>query len=181
MSATQHGDLYGLLAEFDSPTAVVEGARSAWQRGYRQMDAFSPYPIHELSDAIGFRRTVLPLIVLGGGIVGGLTGFGLQYWINVFAYPVNVGGRPFNSWPAFIPVTCELTVLCAALAAVLGLLALNGLPRPHHPLFNAEAFKLASRDRFFLCIESRDALFDPLETRRFLEQQGASVSEVRDE
>jgi hypothetical protein len=181
MQATEHNDLYGLLGEFDNPTAVVEGARSAYERGYRRLDAFSPYPIHELSDAIGFRRTALPLIVLASGIVGGLSGFGLQYWVSAVAYPLNIGGRPLNSWPAFIPVTFELTILFAALAAVFGMLALNGLPRPHHPLFNAENFKLASRDRFFVCIESSDPIFDLVETRRFLEEHGASVSEVRDE
>ncbi len=162
-------DLYGLMAEFDTPTALVAAARRAYQAGYRRMDAYSPFPIEELHEAIGAHHTRLPLLVLLGGLAGGLGGYALQYWVSAVAYPINVGGRPFHSWPAFIPVTFECTILVAALSAVLGMLALNGLPMPYHPVFNAPRFALASRNRFFLCIEARDPHFDPAETRRFLE------------
>jgi len=161
--------IYGLLAEFDGPTELVDAARRARHEGYRAMDAFSPFPIEELPDALGFRRTGLPLVVLSGGLLGGVGGFLMQYWISAIAYPLNVGGRPYLSWPAFIPVTFECTILAAALSAVLGMLALNGLPMPYHPVFNVPRFALASRNRFFLCIQARDEKFDLEETRRFLE------------
>jgi hypothetical protein len=157
------------MAEFDGPGALLEAARHTYEEGYRHMDAYSPFPVHGLAEAIGFRRTHLPLLVLLGGIAGGVGGYGLQYWISVVAYPLNVGGRPLHSWPAFIPVTFELIILGAALAAVLGMLALNRLPMPYHPLFNVPAFGLATRDRFFLCIEATDPKFDVEETRRFME------------
>ena len=160
---------YGLMAEFDDPKALVLATSMARAEGYRRMDAYSPFPIEELNDALGAHQSGLPLIVLIGGIVGCLGGFLLQYWAAVIAYPVNVGGRPFNSWPAFIPVTFECTILGAALSAVLGMLALNGLPMPYHPVFNVPRFALASRNRFFLCIEARDKKFDVVETRAFLE------------
>lgn len=161
--------LYGLMAEFDGPDDLLEAARRAYEEGYRRLDAYSPFPVPGLAEAIGFRRTRLPLIVLFGGLVGGLGGYYLQYWISAIDYPLNVGGRPLHSWPAFIPVTFELTVLVAALAAVLGMLALNGLPMPHHPVFNVPAFELATRNRFFLCIEATDPQFDVVETKSFLE------------
>jgi hypothetical protein len=170
--------IYGLMAQFDEPGAAVAAAREAYAAGYREMDAFTPYPIEELSEAIGFHHTRLPLLVLLGGLAGAVGGFLLQFWVATIAYPVNVGGRPLNSWPAWVPVTFETTVLCAAFAAVLGMLALNGLPRPHHPVFNAPQFELATRDRFFLCIEARDPRFDRVETRRLLERLGAKVSDV---
>ena len=176
---TPRPTLYGLMAEFDSPTDLVAAANAARLEGYRRMDAYSPIPIEELHAALGFRHTKLPLIVLIGGIVGGLGGYGLQYWTQVIAYPLNIGGRPFHSWPSFIPVTFELTILGAALAAVFGMLALNGLPMPYHPVFNAPRFALASRNRFFLCIETRDPKFDRDATHRFLEGlQPRGVSEV---
>ncbi|HXG63622.1 MAG TPA: DUF3341 domain-containing protein [Blastocatellia bacterium] len=168
----KHPELYGLLAEFDNPTAVVNAAHHAYEEGYRKMDAYSPYPIEELSEAVGFHHTRLPLIVLAGGIIGGLAGFALQYWASVIEYPLNVGGRPLNSWPAFIVPTFETTILGAALSAVFGMLALNGLPRPYHPVFNSERFALASRDRFFLCIEAKDPKFDRDKTAEFLRSLG---------
>jgi hypothetical protein len=160
---------YGVMAEFDDPTALVAATRRAYQEGYRRMDAYSPFPIEELHEALGARHTRLPLIVLLGGVAGCLGGYGLQYWVSAVAYPLNVGGRGFHSWPAFIPVTFECTILAAALAAVLGMLALNGLPMPYHPVFGVPRFALASRNRFFLCIEARDPKFSLEGTRRFLE------------
>jgi hypothetical protein len=163
--------LYGLLAEFDNATALTRAAEAAHKAGYRRMDAYSPLPIHELPEALGHPTSRLPLVIFLGGLLGCLGGYYLQYWSAVDAYPLNVGGRPLNSWPAFIPVTFEMTVLVAALTAVLAMLARNGLPRPHHPLFAIERFSLASQDRFFLCIESRDPKFDAAATRQFLAGQ----------
>jgi Protein of unknown function (DUF3341) len=165
--------LYGLMAEFDQPEVLLEAARRSFAEGYRRMDAYSPFPIDGLAEAIGFRRTRLPLIVLIGGIIGCVGGFYLQYWAAVIDYPLNIGGRPLNSWPMFIPVTFELTILLAALSAVLGLLALNGLPMPYHPVFNVERFQLATRNRFFICIEAADPKFDYEATRRFLASVGS--------
>jgi len=161
--------IYGLLAEFDDPNALVAATTQAYREGYRRMDAYSPFPIEELHEALGGQHTRLPLIVLIGGMFGGLGGYALQYWTQAIAYPINVGGRPYHSWPAYIPVTFECTILAAALSAVLGMVALNGLPMPYHPVFNVPRFALASRNRFFLCIEARDPKFDVERTRRFLE------------
>src|SRR3954470_11815430 len=152
--------LFGLLAEFETPTALVEATEKARLAGYRKMDAYSPIPIEELSEALGLERTRLPKLVLLGGILGGLAGYGLEYWSQAIAYPLNIGGRPFHSWPQFIPVTFEMTVLGAALTAFVGMWALNGLPRPYHPVFNVPEFARASTDRFFLCIEAADPRFD---------------------
>ena len=142
------------MAQFDSPGHLVSAARETYEAGYRQINGYSPFPIEELDQAIGFKRTTLPLIVLAGGILGGLGGFFMQYWMEVIDYPIIVGGKPFNSWPAFIPITFECTVLVAAFSAVLGMLALNKLPQPYHPVFNAPSFALATRDSFFLVIEA---------------------------
>jgi hypothetical protein len=165
----KRSSLYGLMAEFSDPTELVAGTRSAREAGYRVMDAYSPMPIEGLHDALGEGPSKLPLIVLIGGLVGGISGYTLQWWASTVAYPLNVGGRPLHSWPAFIPVTFECTILVAALAAVLGMLALNGLPEPYHPVFNVPRFALASRNRFFLCIEATDPKFDLDATRAFLE------------
>ena len=156
------------MAEFDGPDKILAAAKAAYAAGYRRMDAYSPLPIHGLSEAIGLEKTILPRIVLAGGICGGIGGFSLQYWASVINYPINIGGKPLNSWPSFIPVTFECTILLAALSAVFGMLALNGLPQPYHPVFNVERFERASRDRFFLCIEARDKQFDRKATREFL-------------
>ena len=161
--------IYGLLAEFDDPEDLIAAAKRAHAEGYRHMDAYTPFPVHGLSDAVGFRRTKLPLIVLIGGITGCVSGFAMQYIANVWHYPINIGGRPLNSWPAFIIPTFEMTILFSAFAAVLGMLALNGLPQPYHPLFNVPAFELASRSHFFLCIEATDPKFDLEGGRRFME------------
>jgi hypothetical protein len=161
--------IYGLMAEFDDPTTLVAAAAQARREGYQSMDAYSPYPIEELHEALGAHHTRLPLIVLIGGLCGCIGGYALQVWVSAVAYPINVGGRPYHSWPAFIPITFECTILAAALSAVLGMLALNHLPMPYHPVFNVPRFALASRNRFFLCIESKDPKFDLDGTRRFLE------------
>lgn len=171
--------IYGLLAEFEDASALVEATRQAYEKGYRRMDAYSPFPVEGLAEALGFPKTRLPLLVLVGGILGGLAGYALQYYSSVISYPINVGGRPLHSWPAFIPVTFELTILMAALFAVLGMLALNGLPMPYHPVFNVPRFALATRDRFFLCLEATDPLFQVEETKGFLESlQPREVTEV---
>jgi hypothetical protein len=164
--------IYGLMAEFEEPSDLVAAAHRARLEGYRRMDAYSPLPIEELHDALGFHDRRLPLIVLIGGIFGCVGGYGLQWWASTMAYPLNVGGKPMHSWPAFIPVTFETTILVAALSAVFGMLALNGLPQPYHPVFNVPRFALASRNRFFLCIEARDPKFDLNRTREFLERLG---------
>ncbi len=161
--------IVGLVAEFVDEKTLLAATQRAYGAGYRAMDAFTPYPVEEIADALRFRRTHVPLVVLTGGLLGGVGGFAMQYWINLYAYPLNVGGRPLNSWPAFIPVTFETTVLVAAIFAVFGMFALNGLPEPYHPLFNVAEFGRASQDRFFLYIETSDPIFDYEQTRAFLE------------
>ena len=171
--------IYGILAEFDSSTDLVYAAKAAYAAGYRKMDAYSPFPIEEASDAIGFHKSRVPLIVLLGGLLGGLSGFGLQYWINVISYPLNIGGKPYDSWPAFIVPTFEMTILFAGLAGVFGMFALNGLPMPYHPLFNVDRFSAVTRDKFFLCVEAADPKFDVVDTQRFMESlKPLSISEV---
>jgi hypothetical protein len=165
--------LYGLMAEFDNPTDLVAAARRSYEEGYRMINGYTPYPIEELAEAIGFHKTGMPLLVLIGGIVGAVLGYGMQYYLAAVDYPINVGGRPFHSWPSFIPITFETTVLCAALAAVFGMLALNNLPQPYHPVFNAPDFELASRDRFFLAIEAKDPQFDYEKTLKFMKTLNA--------
>jgi hypothetical protein len=164
--------LYGLMAEFAEADQLMDAAHAARQAGYRRIDAYSPFPMEGLSEALGQHSSRLPLLVLLGGILGGLAGYGLQYWINLMEYPYNIGGRPYHSWPAFIPVTFETTILGASLFSVLGMLALNGLPMPYHPVFNVPEFNLASQNRFFLCIERRDKKFQLPETEQFLQSLG---------
>jgi Protein of unknown function (DUF3341) len=166
--------IYGLMAEFEEPTALVRAAREVRKAGYEKIDAYSPFPIEQLDEALAIRHTRLPLIVLIGGLIGCLGGFYLCYWVSTTVYPLNIGGRPLNSWPAFIPVTFECTILLAALSAVLGMLALNGLPQPYHPVFNVPSFDQASRNRFFLCIEASDPKFDLNATRKLLKSLGAT-------
>jgi hypothetical protein len=171
--------IYGMMAEFDTPDSIVHAARLTHEAGYRRIDAYSPFPIEALAEAIDFHPTDVPLVVLIGGILGGLSGFFLQYWIHVINYPINVGGRPLDSWPAFIVVTFEMTILFAGIFAVLGMLALNGLPMPYHPVFSVPRFAFASKDRFFLIIFSSDPKYEAAETRRFLEGLNPrSISEV---
>lgn len=158
------------MAEFENPVDLVNAARQARAAGYRQLDAYAPFPVEELADALQLGSTRVPFLVLVGGIIGAVLGYGMQYYMMAVDYPINVGGRPYHSWPAFIPVTFETTILVAGLFAVLGMLALNGLPMPYHPVFNVPRFALATKDRFFLCIEATDPLFDREDTRRFLER-----------
>lgn len=168
----KRGELFGLLAEFGDEDALVAATRKIREAGYTNLDAYTPYPVEGLAEALGFHRSRVPLVVLGGGILGAVGGYFLQYWLNVLDYPINVGGRPLNSIPAWIIVTFELTILSAALFAVLGMLALNGLPRPNHPVFNVPEFALASTNRFFLALEASDPRFEARTAREFLESLG---------
>ncbi len=171
--------IYGLMAEFDSPTDLVLAARKTHEAGYRKIDAYSPFPVEELAEAIGFHNNGVPLVVLIGGILGCVGGYLMQWWIATVSYPVNVGGRPYHSWPAFIVVTFELTILCAVLSAVFGMLALNGLPMPYHPVFNVPRFAFATKDRFFLIVFSTDPKYSSTSTRSFLEGLSPrSITEV---
>ena len=171
--------IYGMIAEFDSATNLVAAAHRTHEAGYTKIDAYSPFPVEGLAEAIGFHRNEVPLVVLIGGLLGGLSAYAMQYWISAVSYPINVGGKPYHSWPAFIVVTFEMTILFAGIFAVLGMLALNGLPMPYHPVFNVPRFAFATKDRFFLIVFSSDPKYDPTETRRFLESLGPkSISEV---
>ncbi len=170
--------LYGLAAEFETPEELLEAVRNARRAGYRQMDGYSPFPIDGLAQALAYGWTPVPLIVLVAGIAGGIGGYLLQWWSSTADYPINVGGRPLHSWPAFLPITFELIVLTASLIGLAALFILNGFPRPYHPMFNIEAFAQATSNRFFLCIEATDARFDDEATRAFL--RGMSPMEVYD-
>jgi len=169
---------YGLLAEFSTPEELMRAAEKAYCAGFRLMDGYAPFPVEGLPEALG-KKNRLPLLVLVGGIIGGVGAYFMEWYANAVSYPLNIGGRPVHSWPAFIPIAFELTVLCAGLTAFFALFGLNGLPRPHHPLFGIPEFDRASQDRFFLCIEARDRKFHPKETRTFLEKLNpVSISEV---
>jgi hypothetical protein len=165
--------IHGLMAEFATATQLVAAANRTREAGYVDVDAYSPIPIEELHHAIGFKATRLPLLVLIGGLLGAGGGFLLEYWVSAVAYPLNIGGKPFVSWPMFIPVTFECGILGAALTAVIGMFGLNKLPQPYHPVFNVPRFGMASRNRFFLCIESTDPQFEIDRTRAFMETLGA--------
>jgi hypothetical protein len=170
-----------VLAEFANPTALVAATKRARDEGYSRFEAYTPFPVEELSETIPVRHPILPHLVLAGGIIGGLGGFSMLYYASVINYPLNIGGRPLNSWPSFIPITFELTVLGAAFAAVFGVLALSSLPMPYHPLFNVKEFARASQDRFFLCVEANDPKFDLEATTKFLVSLDAlGVSHVDD-
>jgi hypothetical protein len=174
--------IYGVMGEFETAKQLIEAAEKTREAGYRRIDAYAPFPVEGLSEALGLRRSWVPFVTLIGGLLGGLSGFAFQYWVNVYSYPMNIGGRPLNSWPAFIPVTFELTILGASTFAVFGMLAMNKLPQPHHPVFNVPRFTHASTDRFFLCIEARDKKFHLAETARFLQNlQAHHVTEVSDD
>ena len=171
--------VYGIMAEFDSAQALVDAAHHTHEAGYVKIDAYSPFPVEGLAEAMGFHKNRVPLVVLIGGLIGGLSGYAMQYWISAVSYPINVGGKPYHSWPAFIVVTFEMTILFAGISAVFGMLALNGLPMPYHPVFNVPRFALATKDRFFLIVFSTDPKYSPNETRRFLESMSPrSISEV---
>ncbi len=178
----ERSHLYGVMGEFETATDLIRAAGKTRDAGYKKMDAYAPYPVEGLSEALGLRRNWVSFLTLMGGLGGGLTGFGLQYWVNVIAYPMNIAGRPLNSWPAFIPVTFELTILGAASFAVFGMLALNKLPHPYHPVFSVDRFSRATTDRFFICIEATDPKFSLAESTRFLQSLDAQhITEVRDE
>jgi Protein of unknown function (DUF3341) len=172
-SRNMEPELHGIIAEFRTPEQLLEAARRARSAGYCQMDAYSPMPVEGLSEAIGFRTRMVERLVFCAGLLGATAGFGLCWWMTVVAYPHNVAGRPLNSWPAYVAITFEMMVLVSCVTAVIGMLALNGLPQPYHPVFNVTRFEHASRDRFFLCLESGDPQFDRDATREFLCQLGA--------
>lgn len=161
--------IFGILAEFDTATEMVDAAREIRDAGYKKTDAFSPFPLHEIDEALGIKRSILPFLVLGGGFAGLITGLSLEIFVHYFEYPLNIGGRPYLSLPSFIPPAYELTILFSAFTAVFGMLFLNGLPQPYHPVFNVPRFALASREKFFLLIETKDPQFDYEKTRSFME------------
>lgn len=171
-------DVYGLMVEFEYPEQLLDAARKVVGAGYKNVDTYSPFPVHGVDEAIG-ATTILPWLIFGGGLAGGLGGFAMQAFASAIHYPMNIGGKPLVSWPSFMPITFELTVLLASATAVLGMLFLNGLPRPYNPVFNAPGFDQATQDRFFLCIEAKDPQFDLVETSRFLEGlEPKSITEV---
>lgn len=171
-------ELFGVMAEFRTPQDLLHGIEKARSSGYTRMDAYTPYPIEKVIDALGFHHTKVPLVTLIGAMAGMSGVFGLAYWVSVIEYPLNIGGRPFFSWPAFVPVTFEGAVLIGGLSAAIGMIVLNGLPSPYHPVFNVPRFKAASRDGYFLCVEATDPRFDADAVRQVLES--AHPVEVND-
>ena len=161
-------NLHGIMAEFDTATELVDAARLVRDAGYTKTDAFSPFPLHEIDEALGIKRSILPYLIFAGAITGLLSGLGLEYFVHVIEWPIIVGGRPAFSLPSFVPPAYELTILFAAFVAVFGMLFLNGLPSPYHPVFNVPRFALATREKFFLIIESADPLYNYEETRSFM-------------
>jgi hypothetical protein len=176
-------NIFGVMGEFETAAQLLKATEKTREAGYKDIDAYAPFPVEGLSEALGLKRSWVPYLTLLGGLGGGLSGFALEYWVNVFAYPINIAGRPLNSWPAFIPVTFELTILGASTFAVFSMIALNGLPRPHHPVFNVPRFAAhASSDRFFLCIEATDPKFQVADSTKFLQGLSAqNVTEVQDD
>ena len=174
---TYHPELHGVIAEFDSPEQIIEAAHRVREAGYTKVEAYTPFPVHGLTEAIGFEESKIKWIIFWSGVLGAIAGFALQMWVLMVAMPVNAGGKPYFSWPAFIPVTFECMVLCASFGAVIGMLGLNGLPQPYHPIFEAKRFHHASQDKFFLCIEAEDPMFDPREAMSFLRSVGAKDAE----
>jgi hypothetical protein len=172
--------IHGLMAEFTTAEAILRAVRAARQAGYQNMDAYTPYPVEGLAEELGMKRNRVPFVVLMGGFIGAGVGYFMQYWAMAVDYPINVGGRPYNSWPVYIPITFELMVLVASFAAILGMFFLNGLPEPYHPVFNVPRFARASQDRFFLCIEATDPRYDRRATEQFLEslRPATPVTEV---
>lgn len=172
-------EIHGMLAEFGSEEAVLEAAHKVKAAGYTRAEAYTPFAVEGLAEALGSSRTRVPAITFWFGVLGAIVGFGMCWYANVISYRWNVGGRPPNSWPAFIPITFEVMVLGASMGAVLGMLGLNGLPQPYHPVFNAPQFQLASKDRFFICIEATDLNYDTERTRTFLQELSPlSLTEV---
>ena len=163
--------LYGLTAEFETPEAIRAAALAMREAGYTKMEAYTPFPVDGLAEAVGFDKNRVPLVVLIGGLLGAATGYFMQWYANVIDYPLNVGGRPHHSWPSFIPITFELTILFASFAAFFGVLIMNRLPKPYQSVFNAPGFEHASQDRFILCVEADDPAFDPDDTEALLRQQ----------
>jgi len=181
-AAAEERVLFGLMAEFEEHEQVLEAARRAYAEGYRRMDAYSPFPVEGLAEALGHKWTAVPFFTLLGGMLGGLGGYFMQWYSLGVLYPFNIGGRPHNSWPMFIPITFELTVLIASFSALISMFVLNRLPEPHHPVFNAPEFRRATIDRFFLCIYAKDEKFQPEETGKFLESfKPLRVTEVEDD
>ena len=176
---TYHPELHAVIGEFDGPEALIEAAHKTREAGYSKIEAYTPFPVHGLSEAVGFEESKIKWIIFWGGVFGACAGFALMTWVHLIAMPVNTGGKPLFSWPAFIPITFECMVLCASFGAVFGMLGLNGLPQPYHPIFEARRFNLASQDKFFLAIEARDPNFDSKEAVKFLQSVGAKeVEEV---
>lgn len=180
MSAETKTSVFGLMVEFEDHHQLLHATERAYEEGYRRMDAYSPFPVDGLAEALGRKKTSVPLFVLLGGMTGGLGGYFMQWFAMAYDYRINIGGRPFHSWPAFIPITFELTVLCASLSAILSMLALNKLPQPYHPVFNVPEFEQASQTRFFLCIEASDPKFDLQKTKNFLQRLSPKVMEVQE-